>query len=464
MNDTNIGSEGSQRRYVVDSTIIYPLMTGVNYKYLDSSISASEQELVAHGIEANSPHLPLPTVSSFILSMENKTAAISLAVLESWGKSLEEQAARVKAELNSPAYLARQEAKLSTEQLEAKAPTTVTTSNKNDIGEVDLNLRHQRLLALGALVSVAIQLTQNVVSAPATEAAVNAVNVKNPATAIPSVAEVGGENISVGSQNIASQILSQGIALAAAEMIFFQAPIGLERNSGLHNEFKVFNDAWGAVTTRALDQDPAAQVAGWFSAMWGIGLIYQLSAEKVGAYGMDKVADKSIRDINFAKTYALRALNTIAAPAFSLGIQTMLLAAAEKSPGTSNAHFDSLMDKAKLVILSLALGLLAKLEVGSRKDEGWINELEFTGLIDGKTDIAKNDLFGTAGIKGALINEIKLLLAGLDPSERDEVIYRLSGYMSMNPAIEEMLDQQKAFDIVFNPPSFDEKQMLETPT
>ncbi|MBA3602810.1 MAG: hypothetical protein H0W50_04050 [Parachlamydiaceae bacterium] len=471
MDETNIGSEGSQRQYVVDpNTItITPFVTGVNNNYLNSSIGVSQQESAHLGIEANSPRLSMPTVGAFILSMQNQTATITLDALKAWGKSLEEQAARVKEELNTPRYLDLQadKSRVSIASSDGKIVTT-NASHKTEFTEVDLNLRHRWLLSLGALVTVAIQLSEGAAAAANGTGAstVSGVAPNNFSAAAPGIAPISGENASVGSQSIASKILTSGASLAAAGVIFFQAPItSIAQKSGLHNEIKVYNEAWGGLTSYSVD--PASQTAGWFSAMWGIGLIYQLSAEKLGSYASLKTESKPTRDINFVKNYALQALNTIQTPAFNLSIQAMLIASTGKAPQgeASNAHLETLMAKAKLVILSLALALLAKLEVGSRSDEGWINELEFNGLVNGETDITKDDIFETAGIKQNLIKEINTLLAGLPSGEKDNVMYRLSSYMSNNPAIEEMLDQQNAFETVFNPPpSIGEKRILENPS
>ncbi len=475
MDETNIGSEGSQRHYVVDpNTItITPSETGVNNTYLNSSIGVSKQESQHHEIEANSPRLSMPSVGAFILSMQNQTATITLDALKAWGKSLEEQAARVKEELKSPRYLNLQADKSRISMASSDGQIVTTNADHTiETTEVDLNQRYRWMQSLGALVTVAIQLAEGAASAPAANvnsaSAVSGVGSNNYSAAAPGIAPpISGENAAVGSQSIASKILTQGASLAAAEVIFFQAPItSVAQKSGLHNEFKVYNEAWGGLTSYSVD--PASQTAGWFSAMWGIGLIYQLSAEKLSSYASHKTGDKPTRDINFVKNYALQALNTIQTPAFNLSIQAMLIASTEKAPQgeASNAHLETLMAKAKLVILSLALALLAKLEVGSRSDEGWINEMEFKGLVNGETDITKNDLFETAGIKKNLINEINTLLAGLPPDEKDNVMYRLSSYMASNPAIEEMLDQQDAFETVFSPPStsIEEKRVLENPS
>lgn len=461
MNDTNIGSNGSQRNNIVDpSTVIPYLVVPQPHQSYHDSIGASDQESAPSTVNANSPRLPLPMEGAFILSMQNQMASISLDALKAWGKSIEEQAAIIKEEINSPRYLDLQAEKTRVSSSTSNSPVDSSTEANQKIApnEVALSQRQEWTESLGALVNVAIQLAEG--------ASINGtVSPAVVAATAPGTAAISGENADAGSQNIASKIITQGAALAAAEVIFFQAPItSVALKSGLHNEFQVFNEAWSGLTSYSVD--PATQKAGWFSAMWGIGLIYQLSTQKLGSYGLAKNGDKPARDIDFAKNYALQALNTIQTPAFNMAIQAMLIASPEKSAqtGSSNAHLETLMAKAKLVILSLALGLLAKLEVGSHKDEGWINELEFKGLINGETDITKNDIFETAGIKKHLITQINVLLAELAPAEKDDVMYRLSSYMSSNPAIEEMLDQQTAFETVFSPPSLGEKRILESPS
>ncbi len=463
MNDTNIGSEGSHRSFIVDpNTVTITPPGAVVNPFQNSSIGTSTQESHKVGTEANSPHLSMPTVSSFILSAQAQTAAISLAALKAWGKSIEEQSEMIKNELKSPRYLNMQAEK--SRVANASSDGQVVTTNANNTiesTEVDLSQRQRWLQALGALVTVAIQLAEGASAESKSNPAITGIESKNSA-AVPGFIPISGENSNAGSQSIASKILTSGASLAAAEVIFFQAPVtSVTQSNGLHKEFKAFNEAWAGLNT-SLAVDPAAQTAGWFSAMWGIGLIYQLSANNLDSYGAHKPGDKPTKDINFVKNYALETLNTIQTPAFNLGIQAMLIASTEKAPkgeASSNAHLDTLMAKAKLVLLSLALALLAKLEVGSRADEGWINELDFKGLINGETD-----LFETAGIKQHLINEINVLLAGLSSSEKDNIMYRLSSYMSTNPAIEEMLDQQEAFETVFNPPPIGDNRITENPS
>ncbi len=484
MNETNIGSEGSQRSYTVDpSTFIPFVVPGVNQDYLNSSIGTSQQELEVQGIIANSPRLALPTADSFVIFMQNVAAETSLEVLKGWSKSLAEQAALIKEEINSPAYIAKQEEKykIAIGSTDNQGITQISTSNSNQQNqniEPDLNLRQKWLLSLGALFDVAIQMAQGVSPSGSITIAqpIAAVGSKDNIAAInlntASTVSINGENTTAGSQNIAAEILTKGAVLSAAEMIFFQAPIGsaVALQNGLHNEMNIYHQAWGAVSANS--KDPATEVAGWFSAMWGIGLIYRLSGDKMESLESTKTANKTVQDIDFAKNYALKALNTINSPAFNLGIQAMLTTAAPEKlkDGATNAHLNELMSKAKLVVLSLSLALLTKLEVGSKENEGWINEMEFSGLINGdalgrKTDITKPeyDVYKTANIKQLLVDNIKSLLKELDPAEENEVMYRLNGYMSTNPAVEELLDQRKAFALVFSPPMGAEERIAESP-
>ncbi|MGZ6298627.1 MAG: hypothetical protein ACXWM2_04495, partial [Parachlamydiaceae bacterium] len=258
------------------------------------------------------------------------------------------------------------------------------------------------------------------------------------------------------------QFIAQSLIIVAADVVLFQntAMVSSLTANHLHPESRAIQEVWGAVSGNA--QDVATLVAGWVSALWGIGLVYQMSAEKIATQPGDKPKPY---DMNFAKTYAEKMLAMVDSPSFNFTLQAMLYTAVEKTPvaeGTT-PDFNTLIAKAKLALLALALALVGKLEVGSRADAGWINEIEFDALLDGKTDFAANDPLETASLKRALIAKINVLLLSLDPSERADIRLALRSYMSGNPSVESLLDQQTAIALALNPPTVDEEWSGITP-
>jgi hypothetical protein len=62
-----------------------------------------------------------------------------------------------------------------------------------------------------------------------------------------------------------------------------------------------------------------------------------------------------------------------------------------------------------------------------------------------------------------LLDEIKQMLTTLDPEDRSQVLYNLMGYMSSNPDVEQMLDQQKVFKNVLNTTAFENELIDKRP-
>jgi hypothetical protein len=504
MNDTNIGNGGSLNKITFpDASQFVPVAPGFQPNYSDS-ITQSDFILPLIPLTAGNPQLAPPVVDPgvILMAVENRMAQISIESLEAWGESIAEIAARIKEEINSPDYLAKEEenkkiAKGTSEtQISIVAPSNdlVVQSSTTDLAE-----RYARLGALEAAIMGAFAL-QNASGVSADQNAQNArIDVSkggmsgvSGVSGLSSTSAIGAVDAALkadaSNQAVSSNAATSGISGKAAleaqrgtenagiipsgspsfgvqslvalasEVVLFQNTsliANAAATNGMHPETKVVQDAWSAISAQA--SDPATLVAGWVSAMWGIGLIYQMSADKVATQTADKPKDK-VQDMNFAKTYAAKVLAMVDNPKFASTMQAMMMTTVERTPemDASNPNFNTLLTKAKLTLLSLALALMGKLEVGSHADKGWINEMEFDGLLDGKTDLTKNDLFETAGLKRALIDKINVLLASLDPSERADVRASLRAYMSNNPSVESLLDQQTAIALATNPPTLDD--------
>jgi hypothetical protein len=400
-----IESEGlSKSSEKIDNVLSASLVKANEFAFLGSTLSKSDQELKLSPLLAEFPRLPHADAASFEQYTQNDMAKISIAILQEWAKALAEAAELVEKEIGS----------------------IHENTHKTELVE-----KYAWLNSLGGLVSALIHMDT-----------------------------VGAQGIThidgVDKLNPLATLVPQFLMLAIADSAHFQggALVGAASAiDGLHSESKVFQGAWRAITNH--DNDRSTLIAGWVSSLWGVGLIYQLSVDSMKIDEVEKQRDKQT-DINFAKTYAETLLGIVCSGQFSTFIEAALASATGKSTD-QGGDTHSLISKAKLALLSIALALLLKLE------EGTTSELSFSGLLKGEVDLTKNDPYDTASLKRALLDEIHLILAALEPDERDLILYSLLGYMSTNPAIEEMLDQQKVFKNVLNNNPLEKELIAQRP-
>ncbi|MBA3238193.1 MAG: hypothetical protein H0T62_07605 [Parachlamydiaceae bacterium] len=367
------------------------LLSANDFAFLGSTLSKSDQKLKLSPLLAEYPRLPQSDTSSYVQYTQKDMAKVSISILLEWGKALAEAAELVKKEIDSHEAL-----------------------------KAELIEKYAWLNSLGALVSTLIHMD----------------SVKG--QGITHATDVGKE------YNPLTTLVPQFLLLAIADSAHLQGGAlvgGASAIDGLHAESKVFQGAWRAITND--NNDHSTLIAGWVSSLWGVGLIYQSSIDSMKNDGVEKQKRDKSSNINFAKTYAETILGVVCSGQFSTFVEAALASASDQATDEGGEN-NSLILKVKLVLLSIALALLLKLE------EGTTSELSFSGLLKGEVDLTKNDPYSTASLKRALIDEIQLILAALEPDERDFILYSLLGYMSTNPAIEEMLDQQKVFKNVLN--------------
>lgn len=496
MNDNNIGQEEFKAQNQPTQIFnIDGLVQSINQQIYFSTLQPSDQESLAVQSAAGVPNLQAP--ANFVEQMKIQMNEISVQMLKSWSKQIEEQAELIKKLINSPAYLARQEEMRKIATGEAREIDAIQSGSDLDIQKksniVALTIdRYALLQALGMIISAAIQLRElqargvegaaGISNAPGALGLQDAQAVQDSAGNVVGVREVNSkqaENASGASEALAgssyaeevesaaggkgtSQFLAQVLLLIASEIPLIQtaAPAAAFAGvSGMHAEAIIFKEAWDALNQNSAEV--ATLVGGWVSALWGIGLLYQTSAEKIQNYGLDKHGNPQVKDIDFAKTYAEKMLAMVKDPQFVQSLQMTIAKFVDASNGPEAGK--ELMNRAKLILLSMALALLVKVEVGSRKDEGWINEMDFAGLLNGQTDVSLNDIYQTASLKRALSAEISTLISSLDPRERDAVVYQLLSYMSKNPSVESLLDQQVAFNKLLHPKSFENGVLEQRP-
>lgn len=523
MNDTNIGSGGSQSPIGGMSTSLgIPISKGMPAAFYASFLEKSDQEAVLKQSIAGIPVLAMPDL--VLLNFQLGMSKISTEVLEAWSDSVAKEAEIVKQLINSPAYLAKQEElkkiAAGTDKIQAPELDLVTSVASSDVlrgvgnnSKIDIVDKYAWLQFMGAITTAATsleviipkvnqagiggvsqgpidQLSQGVGASAGTAAVIGGSGIQNSQ----GVQDAQGNIVGIREVNTkdkfdplnntdnlnrthtgsyvdetelieskstgAAQFIGQALLIGASEIVLFQSGAAVANIAAvnmMHSEGMIIQSLWDNISTKPADQ--ATLIAGWLSSLWGIGLVYQTSAEKVMTYGGEKAKDKEAMNMDFAKSYAQKILDNVNSPQFLASFQ----AASAKSAPQGVQDPDSLVAKAKIVLLSLALGLLAKLEVGSHKDEGWINELDFAGLLNGNTDIHQNDLFETAGLKGKLIAQINDLLEALDPKEGARIKSSLLSFMSTNPSLDALLDQQKGFETVLNQPSFEQGIFGKTP-
>lgn len=540
MNNTNIGSEGSQKPISdwVDGTLATMPQGGIPASFYQSVLEKSDQQTQVKQNVAGVPRLPVPDL--LLNSFEMNMYKISEEVLHSWSESLRKEAEVVKDLINSPTYLARQEEirkiNAGLDKIEAEgdykgavdhsqstvinpdlqgakidivdkyawlqylglgltAATSLAFLDVNPVNPLKANSEGSILGismggnqgiqgiqntpvkgvdasigAAGAVGSFGIQNAQGVQDSQGNIVGVREVPTKdsltNPSTITgnPNVPNTGSYvdeiELTDSQSGGTAQFLGQLFLVGVSELALFQAGAtvaGIGAVNAAHSEAMIIQNAWDSMTQKPVDQ--ATLVAGWLSALWGVGLIYKTSAEKVMTYGGEKAKDGGALTMDFAKAYAQKVLEKVNSPEFLKTFQSALATAT--TGGESNT--DSLLTKSKILLLSLALGLLSKLEVGSYKDEGWISEMDFAGLLNGQTDINQHDLFETSNIKGRLIAQINDLFEMLDPRESAQVKGGLLSFMATNPSLDALLDQQGAFERVLNQPSFEQGAFGKTP-
>lgn len=440
MGSPNIDNQGLPKStYQIDEAMLASLLaTNVQLAFLQSTISQSNQEMKLSPLLAGSPRLSPADASSFVQQTQIEMGKISLAVLTAWGKALEEAREIVKRELTSPAYLARQEEKHNI-ALHKGETGGVSSPKATDKVEADLVERYMWLNSLSGLVSALIQMNSSGSQGVSQVSSID----KGPQSLDPASTSgiLAPQFLLLGVAN--SAIFQGGALVGAASAI-----------DGLHAESKVMQGTWGALTNQS--NDPSSLIAGWVSSLWGIGLIYQLSADNMKTEGTTKQGNKPA-DINFAKTYAETILGAVSSGQFATSIEAAVANATGKSTTSAAPDTTALVAKAKIALLSVALALLLKLE------EGTTSEPVFSGLFKGEVDLTQNDPYNTSSIKRALLDEIKQMLTTLEPEDRSEVLYNLLGYMAKDPAVEEMMDQQKVFKNVLNNTAFENELIDKRP-
>lgn len=444
MSHPSIGNEGVNPNFPLDPGLILQGYIGLNPQLYQSSISPSHQESNAVTFTASNPTLRGSddymdsTVAYYKLAAKfNNAAAI---FLNGWIKSLEQQEEAVKAYLQSAEYLNR---------LQAKSVTTMT------------KIEGQQSTIDSIPIKNAVNLENFVSSVPIEVAAIYLQ--QNAYVSTPSIAAVISEATKIGDTPSTSRVPANSLAshestkaveigpehFIAASLIIGAGVTAVTQTSvdpvsgSMNAEAKVIQDAYSAILPLQ-EQSAAVLVASWFSSMWGVAMLSQTSIQSLDKFKNVESKDAKKIDIDYAKTYAETLIGKLQTPEFERILIFLVTKSEENVPVDKRTNPEKVLTQSKIVLLSVALALVAKLDVAGKSDEGWFNELEFEGLITGKTDLSKDDIHGTASIKKLLISEINVELSKLSPLESEEMVRNLKNYFISNPSTENLLNQEKS--------------------
>lgn len=407
--------------------------------FFTDSISTSSSDSSVTGIDARRPILPKADYyTTFLMKTEKEKNEIINAMLDDWNRQLQEEAQRMKDKLNSPEYYAWQQSQsadaIAEREEKAKLIKQVSSPDSTTfISSLPVSpLINFNNLETAYAWNISLQNGINNVSAGA-----------------------GGAALSGLGRVTAAEFLAPMMLMGAAAIPIFQGIVPTTNSN--QDETVVFKQGWDALND---GKDVASAVGGWFSAMWGMGLMNHMIIDNMKNNAVSERKDKP-HDVEFAKNYANKLGASVSDPSFSSTLKAMAAAAAtEQGKPLTDQELALLEVKSKIVLLSTALALVGKLEVGSKTNEGWISEMDFAGLLTGKTDIHKDDIFGTGGVKEDLIAQIRDLIRQIPGDKADEVFYNLLTYMSKNPSVEKLLDQQEVLSSVLNPPKDLENEIL----
>lgn len=423
--------------------------------FTNDSIASSNLDDPAQPLEASTPILPRSSAYQILMAVEEKKHEMIIKMLDQWNESIQEEAERRRRELSSPEYAqwlkdhsASAIGEADRRSAVAKGATTGDTAAFISSLPIDLPLNHTVDYAFHGSLSAALT---NI--SEAGQLATKDLQKLNNITTF----QVAAAPNAVGNLQ-PTEFLLPSLIMSASAMPLFQLGAG---PSGLQLEANTFKNAWQALTPETASASITMAVGGWFSALWGIGLIYKLTADNLTQAAAAKEPPRDQQHIDFAKTYASKLLNSLRDESF----QRILHSMAQQSQKASGEkltpqELKSLEVKSRITLLATALALVAKLEVGSKDYEGYMSDEIFKALIDGKTNVNHLDIFDSSDIKHQLVSALQEQLQQI-PAEAPEVRENLLAYMSTNPSIEELIDQQGIVNELFS--SSDEGALSRQP-
>lgn len=437
-NSQDPGSAGVEGGYSIYTPASLPASVVTSFSADSMSISEVGTSNSNNMADTMNPRLQKPTYADIAMLFEMGTAKIICDMLTNWNKALQDEAERVKEERSSPAYQAwldlHSTQYIAEQDLKSGKNLTIPNKSANEQqASITTGTLHEkeRLLVLMSGMSHLLATTAETIQNSRASRGDDTIQGTKGVTE----ADGGGHR----TPGTMAATLAIGAGFIAN---FSQAPNVSSTNQV---DVKAIQDAWNQVSP---SNDLMSQTGGWFSAMWGIGLIYQLSAQNITELGAGHEKGPH-KDLEFAKGYAQNLLNSLEGNAFNISLLALLTPMLEKTPeAKADRNPEHLAAKGKLILLAMALALVYKLELKSKDPNAEIDELTFAAMLKGNVDFSKNDEFGTAEIKRQLVAYFNLALQGLPAEERVKVLEGILAYISKKPDVENLLDQQKAFSEV----------------
>jgi hypothetical protein len=461
----NIG--GNQGPQSQDDLTINPLAVPTSSSWMvltfsHDTLSSSDNSSASTVLSAETPILPKASLYHIVMAVEQKNHDIAIRMLDQWNASIQEESARRERELRSPEYAQWRKEHSATAIAERERQSTIVKGASSSdstpfISSLPIAMPlnppidysfHSSLSAALSSISVDPSATALAAARQRAEDASAFAVVSSPSA----VANVGGLH--------PAEFLLPSLIMSAASVPLFQlgaAP------SALQIETNTLRDAWKSLIPEAAGSVMVA-IGGWFSALWGVGLLYRITADNLIEAAKKKEAPAAVQHIEFAKMYAQKLLASLNDPSFMRLMVAMAARAQETTAKLSPEELAALAAKGKVVLLATALALIAKLELGSKDYEGYISEPMFRALIDGQEDLTSNDIYDAANIKHQLLNAINEQLNKI-PAEAMLLRSNLLAYMASNPSIEKLLDQQEIFNTVFARPDeeLNRQHSIDTP-
>lgn len=389
------------------------------------------------------PRLQKPTYADIVMQFQLGMSQIITNLLTQWNKSLHEEADRIETELKSPKY-----------------QVWVQQHTANYIAQEDLKAGRDLAVPVKDAYHQEVALVTGTMYDRDKYAALT--ERYNQVSGLSSLLSLSIQNIDAGATGLSRNSSSPDLAgvshpmnMAATLAIgagfissFAQVP---DVSSTNQVEVKSIQDAWNNVN---MVNDQITQTGGWFSAMWSIGLVYQLSAQNISELGAGG-RGKPNQNLEFAKDYAQTLVNSLDGNGFNLSLMALLTPMLEKSPETqAKQNPEFLAIKGKVVLLALALALVYKLELKSKNPDALMDEAFFAAMLKGSVDFSRGDTFETAELKRQLVAYFQFNLNQLPESERVKVVEGILAYISKSedsdePGVEGLLDQQAAFSDIF---------------
>lgn len=451
--------------------------------FLADTMSVSATQKSNNVSDPTSPRLQQPSASDAVMQFQLGMAQIVTDMLTAWNKSLQEEAERIKEEINSPAYLAWLEQHttkyLAEQDIKAGKDLTIPTKSASDqqaaitTGATEeknryagLADRYNQLTGLSNLMAATVQHLES--TRPSGIEKTRPSAIESTRSSVSNI-ENGTINIthnSPGPDNAGYQPAAAMAASLAIGMGFVSTyNMVPDVASTSQVEVKTVQDAWNNINQT---NDQITQQGGWFSAMWGIGLIYQQSAQNITemAGGHEKSPHKQLE---FAKGYAQNLVNSLDGNTFNNQLMALLTPQIEKSPeNKAQQNPEMLAVKGKIILLALALALIHKLELKSKNPNAQIDEASFAAMLKGNVDFSRDDQFDTADIKRQLVFHFKFNLEKLPEADSVKVIEGILAYVSKTstedePGVEGLLDQQAAFADIAMSEAFDQSLVDKRP-